>query len=82
MINNKELLDRIEELKHNEELLKNCISYLWEIWNNEDLDTILHNFKRLGFTDKDLDYWNISEEIEELKEEIKRINNVEEDTLF
>ena len=79
MIDNREFFKKVE---HNEELLSNCISYLWEIWNNEDLDTILNNFKRLGFTDKDLDYWNISEEIEELKEEIKRINNVEEDTLF
>ena len=75
-------IERIEQLKHNEELLSNCISYLWEIWNNEDLDTIENSFKRLGFTSEDLDYWYISEEIEELKEEIKRINNVEEDTLF
>lgn len=46
-------LERIEELKHNEELLYNCINYLWEIWNNEDADTILKSFKKLGFTDKD-----------------------------
>jgi hypothetical protein len=79
MVDNRKFFKKVE---HNEELLSNCICYLWEIWNNEDLDTILNNFKRLGFTDKDLKYWNISEEIEELKEEIKRINNVEEDTLF
>ena len=77
MINNKELLDRIEELKHNEELLKNCIGYLWEIWNNEDTDTILKSFKRLGFTDKDLDYWYINEEIEDIKNEFKIIKGIE-----
>ena len=67
----KELL-RVEELKHHEELLGNCISYLWEIWNNEDADTILNNFKRLGFNEKDLLYWEISYELEIINREKER----------
>ncbi len=67
----KELL-RVEELKHHEELLGNCISYLWEIWNNEDTDTILNNFKRLGFNEKDLWYWEISYELEIINREKER----------
>ena len=57
-------------MEHYEELLNNCIGYLWGIWNNEDLDTIEKHFKRLGFTDKDLEYFYISTEIEDLKKEI------------
>lgn len=67
-MNEKELL-RVEELKHHEELLGNCISYLWGIWNNEDADTILNNFKRLGFNEKDLLYWEISYELEIINRE-------------
>jgi len=66
---NSEQLKRIEELKHNEYLLGNCISYLWEIWNNESCDDILNNFKRLGFNDEDLLYWEISTELEQIKRE-------------
>jgi hypothetical protein len=77
MINNKELLDRIEQLKHNEKLLSNCIGYLWEIWNNEDTDTILKSFKNLGFNEEDLDYWYINEEIENIRNELKEIKGIE-----
>lgn len=73
MIIGKEELERIEELKHQEELLGNCISYLWEIWNNIDLDTIEQGFRRLGFTDKDLEYWEIKQEIENIKKELKEL---------
>ena len=59
---NEKQLKRIEELKHSEELLGNCISYLWEIWNN-------NSFKRLGFNDEDLLYWDITTELEQIKRE-------------
>ena len=59
---NKEL-ERIEQLKHFETILGNCISYLWEIWDNEDIDTIERNFKNLGFTEEDFGYWEIREEL-------------------
>ncbi len=70
MILGEKEIKRIEELKHQEELLSNCISYLWEIWNNKDLDSIEEEFKRLGFTDKDLEYWEITEDIKNLKEDL------------
>ena len=73
MIIDEKKLKRIEELKHNEELLANCISYLWEIWNNEDLDAIERSFRRLGFTDKDLEYWEIKQEIENIKKELEEL---------
>lgn len=69
MVIEKEELERIEELKHQEYLLGSCICYLWEIWENENLDAIERGFRRLGFTDKDLEYWEIKQEIESLKEE-------------
>lgn len=65
-----DFMERVEQLKHNEELLGNCISYLWEIWDNEDLDTIRQKFIRLGFKQEDLDYWYIDEEIENIKKEL------------
>lgn len=73
MIIDEKKLKRIEELKHNEELLGNCISYLWEIWSNEDLDTIERSFRRLDFTDKDLEYWEIKQEIENIKKELEKL---------
>ena len=66
MIDNREFFKKVE---HNKELLSNCISYLWEIWNNEDLDTILNNFKRLGFNNEDLLDFDISYELEIIKRE-------------
>lgn len=71
-------LDRIEQLKHEEELLGNVINYLWEIWGNKDLDEISKGFSRLGFTEEDLDYWYITEEIDRIKTEIE---NTSEDIL-
>lgn len=71
-------LDRIEQLKHEEELLGNVINYLWEIWGNKDLDEIAKGFERLGFTEEDLDYWYITEEIDRIKLEIE---NTSEDIL-
>ena len=54
--------------KHYEELLFHCIDYLWEIWNNVDLETIEKKFRRLGFTDKDLEEFEIKEELLYLEE--------------
>lgn len=68
---NSEELKRVEQLKYFEMLLSNCIGYLWEIWSNEDTDTIKKSFKRLGFREEDLDYWGISEELKDIEEEIK-----------
>lgn len=62
-------LDRIEQLKHFEMLLSNCISYLWEIWNNEDTDTIRKSFERLGFSNEDMKYWEIEEELRYIESE-------------
>lgn len=49
--------------KHFEQLLINCISYLWEIWNNEDRETIKKSFERLGFSNEDMEYFDINEEL-------------------
>lgn len=54
-------LERIEQLKHFEDLLSNCISYLWEDFSFKDCDCE-ECFKNLGFTKEDMDYWSISEE--------------------
>ena len=56
-------IDRIEELKHFEILLCNCINYLWELWDNEDVETIKKSFENLGFTKDDMDYWEINEDL-------------------
>lgn len=49
------MLDRIEELKHNEQLLYNCIEYLINLWQiNGDNEEIKNNFKNIGFTEEDL----------------------------
>ena len=67
MILGKEELNRIEELKHHEKLLYSLIDYLWEIWNNTSTDEIRTIFKRLGFTDEDLEVLGIEEELEYIK---------------
>ena len=54
--------------KHYEELLDSCIGYLWEIWNNIDIDTIKENFERLGFTKEDMDNFYITQELEYIEE--------------
>lgn len=56
------------QVNHFEDLLNNMIDYLWEIWNNEDVDYIEKSFKKLGFTDNDLEYFGIKEELLYIKE--------------
>lgn len=50
-----EELKRVEELKHNEELLYNCIDYLIELWGINEKEEIIDKFKNiLSFTDEDI----------------------------
>lgn len=60
----------VKMILHNKELLDNCISYLWEIWNNESVDDIERYFRRLGFNDEDLEDFGINDTIKEIKEEL------------
>jgi hypothetical protein len=54
MIMGKEELERIEELKRNEELLYNCINYLDNLWSIGDATKVEQSFKNIGFTQEDL----------------------------
>lgn len=46
---------RVEELKHNEELLYKIISYLIDLWSiNESKEEIIEHFKTIGFTSEDI----------------------------
>lgn len=46
---------RVEELKHNEELLYKIISYLIDLWSiNESKEEIIEHFKHIGFTSEDI----------------------------
>ena len=72
LIMNDYYLKKIEQLQHTEMLLGNCISYLWEIWNNEDVETIKKSFENLGFTKEDMDYWEIEEDLHNIEEDSKR----------
>ena len=53
----------MKELKHSEELLLECINYLMEIWENEEPEKIKNHFKLIGFTDNDLEYYDINESL-------------------
>ena len=55
--------------EHKENLINNCISYLWEFWKNEEKQVIQENFKSLGFTKKDFEYYGINEIIKDKVEE-------------
>ena len=46
--------ERIEELKHHEELLFNCIDYLIELWSINDKENVINNLKNLNFTKEDI----------------------------
>lgn len=49
-------LERIEELKHNENLMYNLADYLHDLWSvNASEEEICNNFKNLGFTPRDID---------------------------
>ena len=49
-------LERIEQLKHHEELLYNCIEYLLDLWDiNETNDEMKEHFKKLNFKEEDIE---------------------------
>jgi hypothetical protein len=51
--------------KHYVELLHNCIDYLTELWEINEKDELKDKFVNvLGFTEKDLKYFNIESEEE------------------
>jgi hypothetical protein len=58
---NKETLDRIDELKRNEELLYNCIDYLQQLWGIEHKNT-QRCFKDIGFREEDIERLEIEVE--------------------
>ena len=59
------------EKNNQEQLLLNCISYLFEIWNNESVEDIRKSFERLGFTKEDMDYYEINEDLYCIEEDKK-----------
>ena len=61
MIIGKEELERIEELKRNEELLYACIDYLQQLWEIGHND-IKANFNNIGFTNEDIERLEIEVE--------------------
>lgn len=55
MIMGKKKLDRIEDLKRNEELLYECLDYLTELWSiNRNKREMRECFEMLSFTDEDI----------------------------
>ena len=59
------------EKNNQEQLLLNCISYLFEIWNNESVEDIRKSFERLGFTKEDMDYYETNEDLYCIEEDKK-----------
>lgn len=59
------------EKSNQEQLLLNCIGYLFEIWNNESVEDIRKSFERLGFTKEDMDYYGINEDLYYIEEDAK-----------
>ena len=59
------------EKNNQEQLLLNCISYLFEIWNNESVEDIRKSFERLGFTKEDMDYYENNEDLYCIEEDKK-----------
>lgn len=59
------------EKSNQEQLLLNCIGYLFEIWNNESVEDIRKSFERLGFTKEDMDYYEINEDLHYIEEDTK-----------
>ena len=59
------------EKSNQEQLLLNCIGYLFEIWNNESVEDIRKSFERLGFTKEDMDYYGINEDLHYIEEDTK-----------
>lgn len=62
MVMSKEELERIEELKQNEDLFYKTINYLIELWDiNETSEEIIEHFKQIGFKDEDLERLGIKD---------------------
>ena len=64
--------ERIEELKHHEELLFNTLSFLssYLVKNNVGYYEELEQYKKMGFNNEDFDFFGLRDY--ELEEEIER----------
>lgn len=75
----QEKRDRIEQLKHNEELLFNTLTYFSEfmVKNGVGYYDEIEMYKKIGFTDEDIEYFGLRDY--ELEREINYFNGVETD---
>lgn len=75
----QEKRNRIEQLKHNEELLSNTLTYLSEFMAKSGVGYYdeIEMFKKIGFTDEDIEYFGLRDY--ELEREINYFNGVETD---
>lgn len=70
---------RIEQLKHNEELLFNTLTYFSEfmVKNGIGYYDEIEMYKKIGFNDEDIEYFGLRDY--ELEREINYFNGVETD---
>lgn len=75
----QEKRNRIEQLKHNEELLFNTLTYFSEfmVKNGIGYYDEIEMYKKIGFTDEDIEYFGLRDY--ELEREINYFNGVETD---
>lgn len=75
----EEKRNRIEQLKHNEELLFNTLTYFSEfmVKNGVGYYDEIEMYKKIGFTDEDIEYFGLRDY--ELEREINYFNGVETD---
>lgn len=75
----QEKRNRIEQLKHNEELLFNTLTYFSEfmVKNGVGYYDKIEMYKKIGFTDEDIEYFGLRDY--ELEREINYFNGVETD---
>ena len=75
----QEKINRIEQLKHNEELLFNTLTYFSEfmVKNGVGYYDEIEMYKKIGFTDEDIEYFGLRDY--ELEREINYFNGVETD---
>ena len=75
----QEKRNRIEQLKHNEELLFNTLTYFSEFMakNGVGYYDEIEMYKKIGFTDEDIEYFGLRDY--ELEREINYFNGVETD---
>lgn len=61
MIMNSEVLERVEQLKHNEDLLFKTLTFLSEylVKNNVGYYEEIDIYKKIGFTEQDLEYFGL-----------------------